>query len=576
MENHDKMPIRLPIIRERNSRLSPFIKKALFLFLLAEIILAVMNVYVYFGGFDGDPLIHISFAENASRGRWFRFNPDEPVSGVTSFFWMFAGALGWSLAGIKGCLIIYDGLILLSWLGGAVCLGYLVFRWGGNRIFGVLAGALYLGYPGIGANGLTGMENMTFAFFVYMFILAYVFFDEKRKHRARRKAFQVGLGVILALIVLTRPEGIVVVAVFAAVEIGLMLSPKNREDIGGRFQSLCFIGAVFALIVIPFGIFHYAVTHKIVPGSGVARLMHSRRLSTSIHLLGPLWFYPRTLARLIIYLPIAGGLGLAAWRLLLRRPSVPAGHRWLPGCPSLHLSIWTAVIGIGFYSFVTGAVHTNRYTIWIVGLSTAIFFSIAGRILLNGEKAKLLPTLVLAGIFWMAIVSFGEGLFRLNRGDHKKLLRWEAVIETVKNREKQSDELIQTLEGEGCRIGSKKVGVLLQEIQARLAYDDRITIYSRDGRTQDLRYDRSGCPDLSPILKNPDLMVIMDDINGGTIQGCVKDEVGLKLAELYENPHILETDQWKKVWLRPSRKSGGQASATPASSSFPILIRKCR
>lgn len=55
MEYHDKMPIRLPIIRERNSRLSPFIKKALFLCLLAEIVLAVMNGYVYFGGFDGIP-----------------------------------------------------------------------------------------------------------------------------------------------------------------------------------------------------------------------------------------------------------------------------------------------------------------------------------------------------------------------------------------------------------------------------------------------------------------------------------------------------------------------------------------
>ncbi len=82
-----------------------------------------MNVYVYFGGFDGDPLIHMSFAENASRGRWFRFNPDEPVSGVTSFFWMFTGALGWSLAGIKGCLIIYDGLILLSLAGRGGLLG---------------------------------------------------------------------------------------------------------------------------------------------------------------------------------------------------------------------------------------------------------------------------------------------------------------------------------------------------------------------------------------------------------------------------------------------------------------------
>jgi hypothetical protein len=248
--------------------------------------------------------------------------------------------------------------------------------------------------------------------------------------------------------------------------------------------------------------------------------------------LGPFWFYPRTLARLVIYLPIAAGLGLAAWRSLPRHPSAASDRRWLPAGPSLHLSVWTAALGVGFYSFVTGAVHTNRYTIWIVGLATAISFSIAGRILLDGEKTRLLPAVILAGICWMGIISFGEGLFRLNRGDHRKLLRWDEVVDTVKSREGRSDELIQVLENEGWRIGPRKVGVLLQEIQARLAYDDRITIFSRDGRTQDLRYDRSGCPDLGPILRDPDLMVIMDDINGGTIQGCIKDEAGLKLAEL--------------------------------------------
>ena len=548
--------------------MSPFVKKALILFLLAEIVLAAVNVCSYFGRFDGDPMIHMSFAENASRGLWFRFNPGESVSGVTSLFWLSAGALGWSLGGIQGCLIIYDGLVLLSWLGGALALGYLVIRWGGNRIFGVLAGALYLGYPGIAANGLTGMENMTFAFFVYVFILAYALFAEKRELRARRTALQAGLGVILALIVLTRPEGIVVAAAFAAVEIGSMLSPKNRGDIGGRIKSLCFIGGVLLLIVMPFGIFHYAVTHQIMPGSGLARLMHSRRLSTSVHLLGPLWFYPRTLGRLIIYLPIAAGLGLAAWGSLMRRPSATSDCRRLPACPSLHLSVWTAVLGIGFYSFVTGAVHTNRHTIWIVGLATAIFFAIAGRNLMSGERAKLVPALVLAGIFWMGIISFGEGIFQLNRGDHRKLLSWGAVVETVKNRPERSDELIQVLKSEGWWIGPRKVGVLLQEIQARLAYDDRITIFSRDGRTQDLRYDRSGCPDLTPILKDPDLLVIMDDINGGTIQGCIKDEAGLKLAQLYENPNMLETDGWKKGWLPLKSFSGPPPRRAPCLGRF--------
>jgi len=556
--------------------LRPSLKRILVIFVAAEASLAVVNLAAYFGGFDGDPLIHVCFAENASRGGWFQFNLGQPVSGVTSLSWLAAGALGWSLSGIKGCLFIYDGLILLSWLGGAICLGYLTARWGGYRILGVLVAAVFLGFPGIAANGLTGMENMTFGFFVFLFVLVYTTFSEKQGRGNRTALSELWLGILLALAVLTRPEGFALAAAFAAIEIIPALSTANREEARSRWKSLCLVGAIFLLIVLPIGIFHFLATHHIVPGSGMARLMHSRRLATSFHLFGPFWFYPRTLARLAIYLPLAAGLIVAFWISLPRRGQKVLGRLEKPGRSSFLLAVWAVVLGIGLYSFVTGAVHTNRYTIWIVGLATAIAFSIAGRLLqaAAGRKLKFARALLLIGISCMFLLHCGETYFRLQRGDQKKLLSWSEITGAVKSRQERTDELIRAVEEGGCKTGPNKVGLLLQEVQARLAYDDRVVFFSRDGRTHGLSFDRFGCPDLIPVLRSPDLMVIMDDINGGTIQGCIKDPEGLRLSELYKNDNLLETAGWKKVLLK--RYWRGYEKSSPNADVFPALIRTCR
>ncbi|MCJ7644249.1 MAG: hypothetical protein MUP28_07205 [Candidatus Aminicenantes bacterium] len=54
--------------------MKPFLRYALYAFIAFGAAMRVFNATTYLGNFDGDPMIHVSFAENASRGFWFSFN----------------------------------------------------------------------------------------------------------------------------------------------------------------------------------------------------------------------------------------------------------------------------------------------------------------------------------------------------------------------------------------------------------------------------------------------------------------------------------------------------------------------
>jgi hypothetical protein len=89
-----------------------------------------------------------------------------------------------------------------------------------------------------------------------------------------------------------------------------------------------------------------------------------------------------------------------------------------------------------------------------------------------------------------------------------------------------------------------------------------------------LEYKNEGCPDLRPVLKNQDVIIIMDNLNSGTITGCIKDEEVLELARLYENDDISETQEWKKIWYESYPKILLYNSSDSSNKPIPILIRK--
>jgi hypothetical protein len=279
---------------------------------------------------------------------------------------------------------------------------------------------------------------------------------------------------------------------------------------------------------------------------------------------------------MISFLPITIGLGLSVY-ILKRNFFVKAKKdNMIQQYPSLVFSVIVALLGIFLYTFITGALHVNRYTIWIVGISTAVFFVLVAHFikLLSEKKSKILLTAIMFGVIWLSMVHIGEGYIRFKRGDHIKLKDWNTIIHAVNNREKQTDDLINLLERHGYRHSEKSIGVLLQEVQSRLFFDERIKIFSRDGRTQVLEYRNDGCPDLKPVLKNLDMIIIMDNLNSWTIKGCVKDKEVLELAELYENNDISETQDWKKIWYESYPKILMLNPSDFPNKPIPILIRK--
>ena len=343
-----------------------------FIFLIGSgFLLPAGYLFFYFGKFDGDPLIHVRYAEMGSRGAWFQFNAAEVTSGVTSFLWMFFGSAGWRVGGIKGCLFLYDFIIILSWVGGAVILGFLVHRWCSSFRISLLASVVFLGYPGIAANGLTGMENMTFAFLVFVFVFLYCLRSDRGY--ASEKIWVILLGFVLGLQILTRPEGIVIALGYAFFELIRFFKEKNRKIRKRILIDLLVVALLSSAIVIPAWGFHFAVTGKVVPGSGIARLMSARRMATAVHVAGPIWVYLRTLIRLATFFPLLMGLG---WGLFPRKfDSAPSRQsKKIHSADSIKLSLLIVFSGIIFYTLITGALHVNRYTIWIFGLATAVFF----------------------------------------------------------------------------------------------------------------------------------------------------------------------------------------------------------
>ena len=537
------------------------------------------NFLIYFGGFTGDPLIHARFAEMANRGLWFRFNVTEISSGVTSFLWMFIGSLGWLIGGIKGCLQIYKGLMLISWLGSAGLLGMLVYRWSKIKVYAVLTSVVFLSYPGIVLNGLTGMENMTFFFFVALFLLVYAKYTDNNQKSSRKSLLAIYLGIILGLQIITRPEGVVIALGFTAIEIWRIFNLDEHSKQKNIIKNFILVSVFSLLIVIPVYGFHFFITGNLIPGSGVARMMGARRLTTSFHLFGPIWIYTRTLIRLISYLPLCITLGIAAHFLSRRNPKskIQENNLFIQN-PSLRLALLVTFLGIGLYTFLTGALHVNRYTIWIIGIATAIFFSTIPKIFqtYTNKKSKLLISGILAGIIWIFIAQIGEGIFRYLRHDYIKLADVTSIVHAVNNRREQTDNLLSQISNNSDFSYKEPVGILLQEVQIRLFFDERIHIYSRDGIISHLDFKKDGCPDFLALFNNSNISIIMDNLYGGTTKGCINDKEISDLVRLHNRNQPIETDDWKRIWYKDYLKIVFWYKLKLDENKMPIIIRKLK
>ncbi len=222
------------------------------------------------GGESGFPLddawIHQTYARNlATNGRW-EFAPGVSSAGSTSPLWTLMLAAGY---------LVRAPFLWWTWGLGAVLLGLL--GWLASRLavrvapesgwLGLAAGVLCVSEWHLVWAAVSGMETILFA------VLAVALVDRYDTARQRPEGGRLTgwgwMGVLAGLLVLTRPEGVILAALAA---IGLLYGVWCvRSSPGDLVRSAALAVVSFSLLVGPYLLYNLDVSGRLWPNTLYAK-----------------------------------------------------------------------------------------------------------------------------------------------------------------------------------------------------------------------------------------------------------------------------------------------------------------
>ena len=529
----------------------------LLVFTVALAGLCAVNVLPRAGRFSGDAMIHLGIAERAASGRWFEFNPGEVTSATTSPAWTALEAALLALGGYPLTLAVVSFLTLAALAGAALLVRRLALRLGATGPAASLGGLLFASLPGVASNAPLGMESGAFACASLAFLLAVT-----TPGRLGRPLHAAALGALLGLCVLLRPEG-VLLSVAAAVALA---SSGSRRRAGAAALALAAV-----LVVAPALYAHWRITGRLLPGSGLSRVMAARRDPASIHLAGPLWLYLAAPARLLVQLPLA-------W--LAFEGARPAG----PSPSTRRALLATLAAGFALYTLITGAAHVARLTVWLWALLSALAAAGLSRRLARGVGGRWLAVacaahLTVAGAETVArwrSVSQGSGGF-----DRATLLR------ATDGRRARTDRVLRALCRGGCCREGVVPAVAAVEVQRRITLDARVSVASLDGVTAPARgggpsvgFDpATGCPRMDALLSHSAVLGVLED-PGAQLSRCTTSPLARALSLAWERPSLAPPGwRWDLAlhgWVRrchPADHPPPSAAPSIASASRTVASR---
>ncbi len=437
----------------------------------------------------GDAQVHLAVAEQFSQGHPFEYNPGgEMVAASTSPFWTLLLASFFTLVGAWSPLLVKLTVVAL-WLAS----GYLLYRaardvWRMHGYVLLAVVGLWFTQTMITGNALGGLENILSAFQVlWIYYLTCRWSGELSPRRA------VTLGLLFGWTVLTRPDG----ALFAAGVLALCLlagrlSPQglSARAWAGRLALL----AVAALVIIlPWYVYQYQVTGKLLTDSALARLYTGRRGSFTL-ISNLLYFHPKSIISLATaFFPLMAGCAVLLFALARERRR---GAARLVECYPQITALAIGIAAVLFYTFIVGGDSFGRYFLPIFPFY--FLAGIAGLVslqdllprwrVLNASLLLMLTALFLLGTsgldFYRRIfverfdngptlnVIYGPAsikYFAFNLGD---------IIAAPQDRARRSAELKRTL-GMG---DEPNLRFAVTEVQLRYFVDDSVSIISLDGR----------------------------------------------------------------------------------------------
>lgn len=526
-------------------------------FSLALAALCAVNVVPRAGRFSGDAMIHLGLAERAASGRWFEFNPGEVTSATTSPAWTALEAALLALGGYPLALPVVSALSLAALAGAALLVRRLALRLGATGPAASLGGLLFASLPGVASNAPLGMESGAFTFASLGFLLAVT-----TPGRLGRPLHAAALGALLGLCVLLRPEG-ALLSVAAAVALASTGS--------GRRAGAAALALAAVLVVAPALYAHWRITGRLLPGSGLSRVMAARRDPASIHLAGPLWLYLAAPARLLVQLPLA-------WLAF-------EGARGPGPSPSTRRALLaTLAAGFALYTLITGAAHVARLTVWLWALLSALAAA--------GLSRRLAPG---AGVRWLAVACAAH----LTVAGAETVARWRSasqgsggfdratLLRAIDGRRARTDRTLRSLCRGGCCREGMVPSVAAVEVQRRITLDGRVSVASLDGVTAPARgggptvgFDpATGCPRMDALLSHPSVLGVLEDPRAQLSQ-CAASPLARALSVAWERPSRAPPGwRWDLAlhgWIRrcdPADQLPPSAASSIASASRTVASR---
>lgn len=434
----------------------------------------------YLGRFSGDAMIHLTFAERITEGRWLEFNRGEASAGTTSLLWNIVESLVLALLPTKHALWVI-------WLGGFVAwllMGLGVFilagEFGARRLWAVAAALIAMCMPGTVANAFQGMEAGPFAcaaVWASVFLVRLLSEPDRYWH-------WLGLSATLSPCVWLRPEGVILAGVVFVV----LVADRRFTALAAAFVPAMLLGICLLAL-------HHGATGRWLPGSGVARVAAARRDSLALHV-GPLWLHGRVLVRVLAY-----------GALLLPLPAVIVGGTSFQGTSSVRTARRAVALTVGValagYVLVMGAAHTGRYLLWVWALAIPCSFGTFGR----SETRRAIA----ASLLFVAVGS-AEVWGRTRDSAQTGGVSIDALVRSKERRVEATDALLEA----SAKSGVHAVRVAFTEVQARWGLDDRVAVDSIDGRTDSrvlpARFDDRGCPQLP--VSAPRGVIFFESIQG--------------------------------------------------------------
>lgn len=497
----------------------------------------VVNIVPRFGYLSGDAMIHVLIAERLSHGAWFEFNPGEVSSGTTSVAWTVVEAALLRAGGHALLLRALPVIDLAGLLASMALVGSLARRVGASRPSAALGALLFGSLPAVAYNALLGMENIVFA------AVALAFLDGwSRTAQGRSRLASAGLGALVGVAALLRPEGVLLGLVPLADLAARRRDPRAARD---ALVDALAAGALCLAVMAPFVWKHHAVTGHWVPGSGLSRVMTARRQATSFHL-GALWVYLGVASRFVIYLPLTI---LAALGAIDAPDALDARAR--SARRALLVSLAATMV---LYTFVTGAGHVGRLMQAVFAFACAL----APRGLerawarLSARPARRALALLAAAGLHVALVG-GETALRFrdptqrHGGGHD--LAW--VTTNLAARPASTERALAMLCESGCCRPGHPPAIGFVEVQMRYLYDERVRVASFDGRTSSLAptdphvtFDARGCPHLGPILADPSIVAVGEPPYK-QFPGCPTEPLGAQMTASWDAPGHPAPPGWR-------------------------------